>query len=262
MLHNVSQLPFHRTGSVSSPTVRRNVTLQNLQSWGPVPQWAGTPLRAELAVGVKAFELRPASFVRDVLEQEVSKVPGKACEEFGFLNSLSGSDVILFLPLPVGPQWITLAHKKGAQSSVRFVFWNHLHTHPHKTTSHPDSSLAPFLHPVTDVSTHHLAGCVPCPPLLLFSLHLTKSTLLEERLSISLLWSRELLTRDVKKLLSCAYKEAKEQRRCADNKGVPLESCAGISISICDILLPPEDFWLQLRLWYSPWPGQVKMKST
>lgn len=120
-----------------------------------------TSVRAELVVSVKAFGLRPAILMRDELEQEISKVLGKAQEELCFLNSLRGSDLILFLPPLVSPRWIKLAHKKGAQSSVHFVFWTHLHIHPHKTTLHPDSSLAPFLHPVMDISTHLLLAVSP-----------------------------------------------------------------------------------------------------
>ena len=77
---------------------------------------------AELVAGVKAFDLRPANLMRDMLEQEVSKVLGKAQEEFCFLNSLRGSDLILFLLPSVSPGQIKLTHKEGAQSSVRFAF--------------------------------------------------------------------------------------------------------------------------------------------
>lgn len=76
---------------------------------------------------------------------------------------------MLFLSPLESPRWIKLAHKKGAQSSRHFVFWKHLHTHPHKTALHPGSSLAAFLQPVMEVSTHPHAGCVLCPPLLLLS---------------------------------------------------------------------------------------------
>lgn len=48
---------------------------------------------AEFVVSVKV--LRPAILLMDVLEQEVSKVSGKAQEDLCFLSSWRGSDLIL-----------------------------------------------------------------------------------------------------------------------------------------------------------------------
>lgn len=47
---------------------------------------------------------------------------------------------ISFLPPSMSLWWTKLAHRKEAQSSVYFVFWNHLHTYPHKAALPPNSS--------------------------------------------------------------------------------------------------------------------------
>lgn len=61
-----------------------------------------TSVCAELVASVKAFDLRPAISMRDVFKQEVGEVLGKAQEEFCFLNSLKGSDLI-FAPFGESP---------------------------------------------------------------------------------------------------------------------------------------------------------------
>lgn len=199
-----------------------------------------TSVCAELVAGVKALDLRPAILMRDVLEQEVSKVLGKAQEEFCFLNSLRGSDLILFLLPSVSPWWIKLDHKKGAQSSVRFVFET---TFTHTLTKPPYTLTALWMlfYTLMDVSTPPLAGCVPCPPLLLPASNQVhppggKTAHITAGIQGVVREGCEITTEAV------LIKKLRNKGSVLIVKVYPLQSSTGMSISISDLLLSPEDF--------------------
>lgn len=98
MLHNaLSSTP--QRGSVGS---QRFTDTASYKTGKAAPQSCrDTSVCTALVTRAAAFGLKPAVLMRDVLVQEVSKILGKAQEEFSFLSSLRGPDQISCYSCPL-----------------------------------------------------------------------------------------------------------------------------------------------------------------
>lgn len=129
-LHNISQLSFHRSGSASSSETCCLTKMCRVEPWSYKDEGHLSPCRDVACVQ----SLKTRILMRAVVKQEVGKYWVKLRRNSSFF--IPWADQFSFLPPSMSPWWIELAHRKETQSSVYFVFWNHLQT----PSQSPDSS--------------------------------------------------------------------------------------------------------------------------